>query len=148
MSYRILLVNGPNLNLLGLREPHIYGNTILKQLEEELSQLAKERGVELVCFQSNCEGDIVDCIQQGYGVVDGIILNPASLSQSYSIREAITSTAIPTVEVHISNIYSREQWHSISVIVPVTVGQIVGFGVKGYVLALDGLLNYLANKRG
>lgn len=143
MNHRILLLNGPNLNFLGIREPQIYGKIKLQELEKKLMQMARERQVELSCFQSNHEGDIVDRIQEGYGAIDGIILNPASLSQSYPIREAITSTKIPTVEVHISNIFARESWHQISVIAPVTIGQIVGFGVYSYVLALEALLNYL-----
>lgn len=140
---QLLLLNGPNMNFLGIREPEIYGTLSLSDLEKDLVAFAERLGCELHCFQSNHEGAIVDVIQNGYQTVDGIILNPASLSQSYPIREAIVATSIPTVEVHMSNIYARESWHSVSVIAPVTIGQIVGFGRTGYKLALEALVEYL-----
>ncbi|SFK99940.1 type II 3-dehydroquinate dehydratase [Brevibacillus centrosporus] len=140
VSSDLLLLNGPNLNLLGIREPHIYGNTSLKELEEELIQFAESRGCALHTFQSNHEGDLVERIHRSKDV-KGIILNPgAFMSYSYSLRDAISSVSTPVVEVHISNIYSRESWRHKSVISDVVIGQISGFGKYSYMLGIEAII--------
>lgn len=141
--YRIALVNGPNMNLLGKREVGVYGTETLEQLNRKLQELAAELGAELIPFQSNSEGAIIDFLHETGQTCDGIVINPASLSQSYPIAEAITGIQVPAVEVHMSNIYAREAWHSKSMIVPVCVGQVVGFGGGSYSLGLRGLLEHL-----
>jgi 3-dehydroquinate dehydratase-2 len=138
---KILVINGPNLNLLGRREPSVYGTQNLHDVNNQLLRQAQTMNVTLHFLQSNHEGEIVDAIHQYMDEVDGILINPASLSQSYSISEAIKSVGLPAVEVHMSNIYAREEWHSKSVIVPVAVGQIVGFKATSYVLGLQALVH-------
>lgn len=141
---RVLVINGPNLNRLGLREPDIYGRFTLVDLEEILRKEGETLGVELDFFQSNSEGAIVDAIQQAKGRYDGLIINPGAYTHySIAIRDAIAGEGIPTVEVHISNIYKREDFRHHSFIAPVAIGQITGFGIYGYVIALYGLNNYL-----
>ena len=141
----IFVINGPNMNLLGLREPEIYGNKTLQDLENELTKLAGQSNVTLSFFQSNHEGKIVDYIQEHLSEIDGIILNPAGLSKTgYSILDAMTSINIPFVEVHVSNIYGREEWHTESLFASYAIGQITGFGIEGYSLALTGLIEHLS----
>jgi len=138
---RLLLLNGPNLNRLGKREPHIYGSGTLNDLEEQLMAFAAEHGATLTCFQSNHEGEIIDEIHAAEGTYDGIILNAGAFTHySYAIRDAIASVNVPVVEVHISNIHAREPFRHVSVIAPVTIGQIVGLGFTGYRLAILALL--------
>jgi len=133
----ILVVNGPNLNLLGTREPEIYGHMTLQDLEKELVALARKLQVELRFFQSNSEGAIIDYLQKEGADACGLILNPGAFTHySYAIRDAVVSIDIRTVEVHLSNIYGREDFRHRSVIAPVCVGQISGLGVKGYLAAL------------
>jgi len=135
---KILIINGPNLNLLGTREPEIYGKLTLTDIENTLKDFAKKMNVEIECYQSNHEGEIVDKIGSAKNNFDGIIINPAAYTHtSVAIRDAVSSVQIPTVEVHISNIYSREQFRHNSFIAPVAVGQISGLGIKGYLLALE-----------
>ncbi|MBW7476502.1 3-dehydroquinate dehydratase [Paenibacillus oenotherae] len=136
---RVLLINGPNMNFLGIREPEIYGSRTLEEVERDLTAWSSRNGIELECFQSNSEGDIVGKIHKGYGTTDGLVINPASLSQSYPIREAIVACGMRAVEIHMSNIYSREDWHSVSVLSPVVIGMITGFGEYGYRLAIQAL---------
>jgi len=145
---KILVLNGPNLNLLGKREPNIYGNNTLDHLIEHLKKLAESYGVVMDAFQSNHEGDLIDQIHHaGAENYTGIILNPGAFTHySYAIRDAIASIHVPAVEVHISNVHARESFRRESVIAPVTVGQIVGFGFFGYELALKALVEYI--KRG
>lgn len=144
---KILIINGPNLNLLGKREPEIYGAQTLEGINRALLPIAQEVGTALDFFQSNSEGDLVDAIQGAAGVFNGIIINPAAYTHtSVAIRDAIAAVAIPTVEVHLSNVYSREEFRHNSFIAPVAIGQIAGFGASGYELALRGLVGYL-NKR-
>lgn len=131
------------MNFLGIREPQIYGAQSLANLEQEVTEHVAKLGRQLVCFQSNSEGEIIDEIHRAYGKHGGIILNPASLSQSYSIREAIVSVGLPTVEVHMSNIYARESWHAVTVIAPVALGTICGLGIGGYKFAANALHNHL-----
>ena len=140
---KILVINGVNLNMLGIREPDIYGKNTLKDLEDGISRKAKELGVEVDFFQSNIEGEICSAIQKAYGVYDGIIINPAAYTHySYAIRDAIGSVKIDTIEVHISNVHKREEFRDKSVIVPECIGQIAGLGFMGYDLALE----FLAKK--
>ncbi len=129
----ILIINGPNINMLGKREPQIYGNITLPEIEKQINSFAKELKIEVEFFQSNHEGDIVDKIQKSLGYIFGIIINPAAFTHtSIAIRDALASVAIPTIEVHISNIYSREDFRHKSYIAPIAFGQISGLGVDGY----------------
>jgi 3-dehydroquinate dehydratase-2 len=135
---KILIINGPNLNLLGTREPEVYGKLTLNEIETELKNLAKELKVEIECFQSNHEGEIVDKICNAQNIFDGIVINPAAYTHtSVAIRDAVAAVRIPTIEVHISNVYSRDEFRHNSFIAPVSVGQISGLGIKGYLFALQ-----------
>lgn len=142
---KILLLNGPNLNRLGKREPEIYGKTTLKQIEEKITQLGSKNHIEIDCLQSNFEGELIEAIHRAEDEgVNGIIINPAAFTHySIALRDAISSVTIPTVEIHISNVHTREEFRSHSVTAPVTIGQIVGFGVYGYELAFKALVQYL-----
>jgi 3-dehydroquinate dehydratase-2 len=135
---KVLIINGPNLNLLGTREPEIYGKTTLKDIETELKNKAEKLNVEIECFQSNHEGEIVDKICGAKGKFDAVIINPAAYTHtSVAIRDAFAAVDIPAIEVHISNVYSREEFRHNSLIAPVVVGQIAGLGIHGYLLALE-----------
>lgn len=141
---KILVINGPNLNLLGLREPGIYGCDTLERINTSLLTLADELSCEVDFVQSNSEGVLVDAIQQAAGVVDGIIINPAAYTHtSVAIRDAIAAVGLPLIEVHLSNVYKREEFRHKSLIAPVAVGQIAGLGSDGYLLALRGMVSYL-----
>ncbi len=141
---KILVIHGPNLNLLGKREPEIYGSTTIDEINTLLKKEAQSLGTDIEFSQSNSEGEIVDTIQSAMGTVDGIVINPAAYTHtSVAIRDAIASTAIPTVEVHISNIYGREDFRKLSYVSGVAVGVISGLGVNSYLLALRGLVNHL-----
>ncbi|MCA6072440.1 MAG: type II 3-dehydroquinate dehydratase [Endomicrobium sp.] len=137
---KILIVNGPNINILGAREPEIYGNITLAEIEKELSLLAKKLNVEVDFFQSNHEGEIIDKIQSSVNTVSGIIINPAAFTHtSIAIRDALSSVSTPTIEVHISNIYAREEFRHKSYVAPIALGQIAGLGTDGYIFALKKL---------
>jgi len=141
---KILLLHGPNLNLLGVREPGVYGSTTLDQVNERLTTLAEERGVELRTFQSNSEGILVDAIQEAMTWADGVIFNPGAYTHtSVALRDAIAGTGLKVVEVHLSNVHAREEFRHRSLLAPVCVGQISGFGWRSYVVGLDALLGYL-----
>lgn len=141
---KILIINGPNLNMLGKREPGIYGSETLDDINNALRTYGTGVGLSLEFFQSNSEGELVGAIQQSAGIFDGIVINPAAYTHtSIAIRDAISAVAIPTVEVHLSNVYSREEFRHHSFIAPVSIGQIAGFGSAGYRLALEGLVDYL-----
>ncbi|MHC1750362.1 MAG: type II 3-dehydroquinate dehydratase [Cellulosilyticaceae bacterium] len=142
---KIAVINGPNLNFLGIREPHIYGNTTLKELEESLVAYGHEKGSEVICFQSNCEGSIIDFIQKCYHEhVQGMIINPGAYTHySYAISDAIKSVTLPVIEVHISNIYKREDFRKTSVTAESCMGIVGGFGLDGYFMALDALIKHL-----
>ena len=139
---KILLINGPNLQLLGVREPSIYGNVTLSQIVDDLRQRASAQGVELMDFQSNSEGAIVDRIAEALADgTEGIIINPAAYTHtSVAIRDALAAVKIPAVEVHLSNVSSREDFRNRSLTAPVCRGVIAGFGAQGYRLALQALL--------
>ncbi len=145
----ILLLNGPNLNMLGIREPGVYGSLSLLAITDRLTKLAEELGVGLECYQSNHEGDLIDRIHAAYGQKSGILFNPGAFTHySYAIRDAISAVGIPTVEVHISNIHKREAFRHVSVIAPVAVGQIAGFGANSYELGLRALVQYIDSAEG
>jgi 3-dehydroquinate dehydratase II len=136
----ILLLNGPNLNMLGTREPEKYGTTTLAEIEQSMRDLAAAKGVNLECFQSNHEGELVDKIQQSREKVQGIIFNPGAYTHtSVALADALAASEIPTIEVHLSNIYKREEYRHHSFIAPVALGQISGLGAIGYRLALEAL---------
>lgn len=146
--FKVLVIHGPNLNLLGKREPEIYGKTTLEEINSMLRELASELGVYIELIQSNHEGEIVTKIQEAIGKFDGILINPAAYTHtSIAIRDAIISTSIPTVEVHISNVYRREEFRRRSFISDVAVGVVSGFGKESYLLGLRGLVNYLKEKQ-
>lgn len=135
---KILVINGPNINMLGIREKNIYGRQDYKSLCEYLRAVAFQLGIEIELYQSNYEGDIVTVIQQAYGKFDGIVINPAAFTHySIAILDALKAVNIPTIEVHISNIHQREEFRHKSVTAPACVGQICGLGFKGYALALE-----------
>ena len=140
----ILLINGPNLNLLGTREPEIYGNKTLSQIESDLSETAKNKKINLDCFQSNHEGEIVDKIQESVQIYQGILINAGGFTHtSVSIRDALVGSKIPFVELHISNIFKREEFRKESFLTDKAIGIISGFGIMSYSLALDGIISYL-----
>jgi 3-dehydroquinate dehydratase-2 len=135
---KVLVIHGPNLNLIGQREPEVYGSVSIADINRNIEEKAKSLGMEVKIVQSNHEGEIVTTIQQAMNWADCIIINPAAYTHtSVAIRDAIASINIPTIEVHLSNIYRREDFRQKSFIAPVTVGQISGFGDRGYYLALE-----------
>ena len=141
---KILVINGPNINMLGVREKNIYGTDNYESLCEKVSEKASELEIELSIYQSNTEGQIIDTIQDAYEKYDGIIINPGAYTHySIAIYDALKSVNIPTVEVHISNIHAREEFRKTSVTAPACVGQISGFGIDSYILGLIGLKNKL-----
>lgn len=135
--------------MLGVREPGVYGSSSLQDIENRLIALAAELGVGLECFQSNHEGALIDKIHQAFGQKHGILMNPGAFTHySYAIRDAISSVGLPTVEVHISNIHKREAFRHVSVIAPVALGQIAGFGVDSYELGLRALVQHVQRTEG
>ena len=135
---KVLVIHGPNLSLLGGREPDVYGRTTLAQINDMLEERAAKMGHSVKLFQSNHEGEIVDRIIDEAGWAEAIVINPAAFTHtSVAIRDAIAAVGIPTVEVHLSNIHAREEFRQTSLIAPVAVGQISGFGVRSYLLALE-----------
>jgi 3-dehydroquinate dehydratase-2 len=135
---RILVLNGPNINFLGRRNPGIYGSMTLDELVWEVSRKAESLGIEVAFYQSNLEGSLIDCIQENWGKIDGIIINPGALTHyGYSLKDALVDAAVPVIEVHLSNIHAREEWRRHSVIADTARGQIAGFGWRGYTAALE-----------
>ncbi|MCK5556947.1 MAG: type II 3-dehydroquinate dehydratase [Candidatus Hydrogenedentes bacterium] len=144
---RVLVIHGPNLNLLGTREPEVYGNVTLSEINERLQERAQELGIQIEAFHSNHEGEIVDKIAEAASTTDAIIINPAAYTHtSVAIRDAISAVALPTVEVHLSNTQAREKFRHTSVIAPVVTGQIAGFGADSYLLALQAVALLLDRK--
>ena len=141
---KVVVIQGPNINLLGVREPHIYGPMKMEDIHENMRGFATQSGVELEFFQSNLEGEIVDRIQECIGTADAIIINPAAYTHtSIAIRDAILSVNSPTIEVHITNPARREEFRHTSLISGVSIGQVIGFKEKSYEYALRGLVEYL-----
>jgi 3-dehydroquinate dehydratase-2 len=141
---KVVVIQGPNLNMLGHREQSVYGPMKLEEIHNQMESVAKQNNIEIEFFQSNLEGEIVDRIQECLGEADGIIINPAAYTHtSIAIRDAISSVSIPAVEVHISNIYRREEFRHKSLVAPVCTGQISGFGPFGYHLAMISMIQIL-----
>lgn len=145
---KLFVINGPNLNFLGIREPEIYGTQSLADIEQSIKDYTDVAGYEVHFFQSNDESTLIDVIQQAYHEkVDGIIINPAAFTHySYAIHDAIKAVGIPTVEIHLSNIHAREPFRQKSVVAPACIGQISGFGATGYTLAAKALEDYYAEE--
>ena len=142
---KIAVIQGPNLNMLGIREQHIYGSMSLEQIHEQLKSAAAQNGIELEFFQSNLEGEIVDRIQECLGTVDGIMINPAAYSHtSIAIKDALSAVSMPVVEVHISNIYRREEFRQKSITAGASTGVISGFGPFGYHMGLIALMQIVS----
>ena len=138
---QFLLLNGPNLNTLGTREPHIYGNTTVEDIVQRVRERADEAGAQIIAFQSNHEGALVDFIQKHQAESDGLIINPGAFGHyGYALRDAIAGSGLPAVEVHISNVYAREEFRHTLVLSAVCKGVITGLGWRGYLYALDTLL--------
>ncbi|MCH9036906.1 MAG: type II 3-dehydroquinate dehydratase [Chloroflexi bacterium] len=144
---KILVIYGPNLNLLGKRDPGHYGTRTLSDINDALARRASELKVELATLQSNSEGTLIDFIQEQTDGASGIIINPGALTHyGLSLRDALADTNLPVIEVHLSNIHARERWRSKSVIAPIARGQIAGLGWRGFLAALDLLVQLLAEK--
>ncbi len=145
-SLKIMIINGPNLNMLGVREPETYGNQTYADLESYIEEYAEKLGIEVVVLQSNGEGEIIDFIHHALGNHDGIVINPGAYTHySYAIHDALSSVDLPAVEVHLSNIHKREEFRHKSVTAPACTGQIAGLGFRGYLLAMDFLIEKLQN---
>ena len=144
MTYSILILNGPNLNLLGTRQPEVYGTTTLADIEAMCRASAEDMGVKVAFLQDNTEGTLIDALHAARGVHDGVILNAGAYTHtSVALMDAITSTELPVVELHLSNIHAREEFRHKSFIAPVAIGQICGFGAAGYPLAMRALRDWL-----
>ena len=145
---RILLINGPNLNLLGTRQPEIYGSMTLQDIVDKVTKRGHELGVEVVPFQANSDGEIIGFLQQNGPQADGIVANPGALTHySLALRDAFESLQKPFVEVHISNIHAREEFRHHSVLADIAVAQVAGLGWRGYIAALDGLVGILQERK-
>ncbi len=143
----IAVVNGPNLNLLGTRETEIYGTTGIDDINERLTLKAEELGFDLEFFQSNHEGALIDYIQGSIGRIQGLIINPGALTHyGYSLRDALASINVPIIEVHVTNIFRREEWRSISLVTPLAAGSLMGLGSLGYELALRAMVSFIKEK--
>ncbi len=144
---KILVINGPNLNMLGKRDPEHYGKDTLQSIEKLLTAKAKELDVELVFFQSNHEGALIDFIQKESGNADGILINPGALTHyGYSLHDVLADSRLPVVEAHLSNIHAREDWRKVSVIADITIKQIAGLKAKSYTLGLQALIDYIRSR--
>ena len=145
---RFLILNGPNINMLGRRDPAVYGSKTLDEINSQLTQLAESLGVELVFYQSNVEGNLVDCIQENWGKIQGVIVNPGALTHyGLSLKDTLIDSGVPVIEVHLGNPHAREQWRRVSVISDIARGQIAGFGWRSYTAALE-ILAALVQEEG
>jgi len=145
---KILVVNGPNLGLLGKREPGFYGTDTLEDIVNSVVALGKELGVEIEAFQSNEEGELITVIGESGEKYDGVLFNPGGYTHtSVALRDAVTASGVPCVEVHLSNVHAREEFRHMSMIAPMCVGQVLGFGPTSYLLALRGLVDYLGRNK-
>ncbi len=141
---KLLLVNGPNLNLLGAREPALYGATTLSTIEQRVAQRAVALGAHVICFQSNHEGELIDCLQKHRGQIDGLMINPAAYGHtSVALRDALLCVDVPIVEIHLTNLAKREEFRRGTLTADLAIGQISGFGAHGYELAVDALVRHL-----
>jgi len=144
MAARVLVLNGPNLNLLGIREPEVYGRDTLDDIVQRVRGHVADRDVEVRAVQSNVEGELVDALQDARTWADGVVLNAGALTHySYALRDAISATELPVVETHLSNVHAREEFRHTTVIGAVCIGVVAGFGADSYLLAIDGLLRHL-----
>jgi 3-dehydroquinate dehydratase II len=147
MAFKILLIHGPNLNLLGKREPGIYGTTGLDEINAMMKRIAEENETELRVLQSNSEGALIDAIQEAPGWADGIVINPGAYGHySYALRDALAAVSLPTIEVHLSNVFAREEFRYKSVIAPVVIGCITGLGWRSYSCGLQSLIGMLKDR--
>lgn len=147
--WRVWILHGPNLNLLGTREPEIYGTTTLSEIDDDLRRAAMQLHVELRTVQSNHEGDLVDAIHEAAQEADGVVINAGAYTHtSLALRDAIAAVDLPAVEVHLTNIYAREPFRAASVLAPVCIGQVCGFGGATYRLGLEGLMHHLTCRAG
>lgn len=145
----ILVLHGPNLNLLGKREPSVYGSLTLDEINARLVEYAQREGLVLQTFQSNHEGALIDALHGAMSWADGVVFNPGAYTHtSYALRDAIVASGLPVVEVHLSNVYAREEFRHRSVLAPVCIGQVTGFGWRSYLVALYALQGYLAEHLG
>jgi len=145
---KIGIINGPNLNMLGKRDQRIYGSLTLEEINHKIESFAKKEDIELTIKQSNFEGEIIESIQQFSSRVDGLIINPAAYTHySYAIADALRDCSIPAIEVHLSNIFSREDFRGKSVTAPACIGQIAGFGYQSYILAIRALQDFLKKRK-
>jgi 3-dehydroquinate dehydratase-2 len=146
-GYRILVLHGPNLNLLGQREPEVYGRLTLAEIDKRLQACAAEVGIELRTFRSNHEGALIDAVHQAADWADGLVINPGAYTHySYALRDAIAAVKLPAVEVHLSNLQAREPFRHTSVIAPVCLGQVSGFGWHSYWLGIEALIGWLRER--
>ncbi len=145
---KFLVLNGPNLNILGRRIPEVYGRKTLDEINGDISHRAETLGVEVIFFQSNIEGELIDCIQENWGRIQGIVINPGALTHyGYALKDALIDAAVPIIEVHLGNPYAREDWRRHSVISDIARGQIAGFGWRSYIAALDIIAGIVEEER-